>query len=118
MGSIFSIHRSEILFELLETRYTSRNSNTEASSAFCHTNYKKYTNSFTWKWTIKRMRVAIIGATSSLAHETAKCFAKDGAELFLVARNAEKLQAVADDLKVRGAPRVETYVLDLNEFDQ
>jgi decaprenylphospho-beta-D-erythro-pentofuranosid-2-ulose 2-reductase len=64
------------------------------------------------------MRVAIIGATSSLAHETAKCFAKDGAELFLVARNAEKLQAIADDLKVRGAPRVETYVLDLNEFDQ
>ena len=64
------------------------------------------------------MRVAIIGATSALAHETAKCFAKNGAELFLVARNAEKLQAVADDLKVRGAPRVETYVLDLNELDR
>lgn len=64
------------------------------------------------------MRVAIIGATSSLAHEAAKCFARDGAELFLVARNAEKLQAVADDLKVRGAPRVETYVLDLNELDR
>ncbi len=63
------------------------------------------------------MRVAIIGATSALAHETAKCFAKNGAELFLVARNAEKLQAVADDLKVRGAPRVETYVLDLNELE-
>ena len=64
------------------------------------------------------MRVAIIGATSSLAHETAKCFATNGAELFLVARNAEKLQAVADDLKVRGAPRVETYVLDLNDLDR
>ncbi len=64
------------------------------------------------------MRVAIIGATSALAHETAKCFAKNGAELFLVARNAEKLQTIADDLKVRGAPRVETYVLDLNELDR
>jgi decaprenylphospho-beta-D-erythro-pentofuranosid-2-ulose 2-reductase len=64
------------------------------------------------------MRVAIIGATSSLAHETAKCFAKNGAELFLVARNAEKLQAVADDLKVRGAPRVETYVLDLSDLER
>ena len=64
------------------------------------------------------MRVAIIGATSALAHETAKCFAKDGAELFLVARNAEKLQTIAADLKVRGALRVETYVLDLNDLDR
>jgi len=64
------------------------------------------------------MRVAIIGATSAIAHETAKCFASNGAELFLVARDAEKLQAIAADLKVRGAPRVETYVLDLNELER
>jgi decaprenylphospho-beta-D-erythro-pentofuranosid-2-ulose 2-reductase len=64
------------------------------------------------------MRVLIIGATSAIAHETAKCFAGDGADLFLVARNAEKLQALADDLKVRGARSVETYLLDLAELDR
>lgn len=60
----------------------------------------------------------IIGATSAIAHETAKCFAKDGAACFLVARNADKLQAIADDLKVRGAKCVETYQLDVNELEQ
>lgn len=64
------------------------------------------------------MRVLIIGATSALAHETAKRFATDGADLFLVARNAEKLQAIGDDLKVRGARSVETYVVDLADLDR
>jgi decaprenylphospho-beta-D-erythro-pentofuranosid-2-ulose 2-reductase len=64
------------------------------------------------------MRLLIIGATSAMAQEAAKCFAADGAELFLVGRNAQKLQAVADDLSVRGAKRVETYVVDLNDFEQ
>ncbi len=64
------------------------------------------------------MKVLIIGATSAIAYETAKCFAQDGADLFLVARNAEKLTSVADDLKVRGAKNVETCVLDLAELDR
>jgi decaprenylphospho-beta-D-erythro-pentofuranosid-2-ulose 2-reductase len=64
------------------------------------------------------MKVLIIGATSAIAQETAKCFARDGAELFLIARSAEKLIALADDLKVRGAQRVETFVLDVNELER
>src|SRR5947207_2865717 len=64
------------------------------------------------------MKLLIIGATSAIAHETAKCFARDGTELFLVARSPEKLEAVANDLKVRGVKRVDTYVLDLTEFDR
>jgi decaprenylphospho-beta-D-erythro-pentofuranosid-2-ulose 2-reductase len=64
------------------------------------------------------MRVLMIGATSAIAHETAKCFAQDGAELFLVARSAEKLRDIGNDLKVRGAKRIETFVLDLNDFDR
>lgn len=64
------------------------------------------------------MRVLIIGASSAIAYETAKCFARDGADLFLVARSTEKLTAVADDLKVRGAKRVETYLLDLCDLDR
>jgi short-subunit dehydrogenase len=64
------------------------------------------------------MKILIIGATSAIAHETAKCFAKDGAELFLVARSPEKLEAVQNDLRVRGAKRAESYVLDLSQLDR
>ncbi len=64
------------------------------------------------------MKLLILGATSAIAHETAKCFAKDSAELFLVARSPEKLEAVANDLKVRGAKRVDTYVLDFTELER
>src|SRR5215831_17045940 len=62
------------------------------------------------------MKVLIIGATSAIAHETAKCFAADGAELFLVARNPDKLNAVRDDLLARGAKRAETYLVDLGDL--
>lgn len=62
--------------------------------------------------------VLILGATSAIAHETAKCFARDGANLFLVARDAYKLTTIADDLKVRGAKRVDTYLLDFTELEQ
>jgi decaprenylphospho-beta-D-erythro-pentofuranosid-2-ulose 2-reductase len=64
------------------------------------------------------MKVMIVGATSALAHETAKLYAKEGAELFLVGRNAAKVTAVCQDLQVRGAKRVETYILDLAQTDQ
>jgi short-subunit dehydrogenase len=63
-------------------------------------------------------KIAVIGATSAIAHETVKHFAKEGAEFFLVARNASRLQTVADDLKVRGAKKVTTALLDMNELEQ
>ena len=64
------------------------------------------------------MRVLIVGATSAIAHETAKYFARDGAEMFLVGRNNDKLTAVADDLKVRGARSAQTFQLDLSDLDR
>jgi short-subunit dehydrogenase len=64
------------------------------------------------------MKIAIIGATSAIAHETARCFASDGAELFLVARSEEKVKAVADDLIVHGAKQVETFLLDLSDLSR
>ena len=67
---------------------------------------------------MKTKKIMIIGATSSTAHETAKHFAKNHAHLYLVARDPEKLQAIKNDLKVRGATRVETHQLDLNNLDQ
>lgn len=35
---------------------------------------------------------------------------------FLVGRNAERLDAIKDDLTVRGAQKIATYVMDLNDF--
>lgn len=59
-------------------------------------------------------RVLVLGATSAIAQEAARLYAARGAALFLVARNAERLQAVADDLRVRGAS-VATAVADLDD---
>jgi short-subunit dehydrogenase len=64
------------------------------------------------------MKVLVVGASSAIAHETARCFAADGAALFLVGRSAEKLAAIQHDLEVRGASKVATYTLDLNELAQ
>jgi decaprenylphospho-beta-D-erythro-pentofuranosid-2-ulose 2-reductase len=61
------------------------------------------------------MKVVIIGATSGIAQEVARLYARDGASLFLVARDAAKLDPVAADLRVRGAALVETFVTDLRE---
>jgi short-subunit dehydrogenase len=59
------------------------------------------------------MNVVIIGATSAIAHEVAKLYAHAGASLVLVARDEAKLNAVAADLRVRGAYDVDTIVADL-----
>ncbi|PJF44333.1 MAG: short-chain dehydrogenase [Phototrophicales bacterium] len=64
------------------------------------------------------LKILIVGATSEIAHETARLFAADHAELFLVGRNPDKLEAVRDDLLVHGAARVETYALDLANLAQ
>jgi decaprenylphospho-beta-D-erythro-pentofuranosid-2-ulose 2-reductase len=60
----------------------------------------------------------IVGATSAIAQATARRFAAEGARFFLVGRDADKLAAVADDLRVRGAAETETYVLDLNDVEK
>ena len=58
------------------------------------------------------MRVLIIGATSAMAAACARRWAADGAQLMLVGRDADKLEAVARDLTVRGAASAATFVLD------
>ena len=59
--------------------------------------------------------ILIIGATSAIAEATARNFAQDGDRLYLVARNPERLAAVANDLKTRGATQVETVAMDAND---
>ncbi len=64
------------------------------------------------------LKILIVGATSAIAHETARCFAADGAELFLVGRSEAKLATLEDDLKARGAKNTATYAVDLTELDK
>jgi short-subunit dehydrogenase len=63
-------------------------------------------------------KILIVGATSAIAEATARLFAADGDRLFLLARDANRLSAVADDLRVRGAAQVETLTLDLTDYDR
>jgi len=62
-------------------------------------------------------KILIVGATSAIAEATARIWALAGNQLFLVARNAEKLEAISADLRVRGCQKVETFVMDINDFD-
>lgn len=63
-------------------------------------------------------KILVVGATSAIAHACARIWASRGAELFLVARNTNKLQANAADLQTRGASKVYTYQLDAVQIDQ
>jgi short-subunit dehydrogenase len=60
-------------------------------------------------------RVLALGATSAIAEATLRPLAESGASFFLVARNAQKLSAVSDDLLTRGATAVTAYVMDLDD---
>jgi short-subunit dehydrogenase len=60
-------------------------------------------------------KILVLGATSGIAEATCRVWAAQGASLYLVARNPEKLAAVAADLRVRGAKYVDTAVADLDD---
>jgi decaprenylphospho-beta-D-erythro-pentofuranosid-2-ulose 2-reductase len=62
-------------------------------------------------------RILIVGATSAIAEATARQFAARGDSLFLAARNAAALQALADDLQMRGAVIAGTAVIDARELE-
>jgi len=63
-------------------------------------------------------KVVIIGATSAIAEATARLYAARGAQLFLVARNAARLEDIAADLRVRGARETFHASLDINHVDE
>lgn len=58
-------------------------------------------------------RVIVLGALSAVAEQTARIYASEGSQLMLTARDRDRLDAAAADLKVRGAARVEVAALDL-----
>lgn len=61
-------------------------------------------------------RILIIGATSAIATACARLWAAQGHALFLVARNAERLEQTAADLRARGAAAVTTALMDAGEL--
>ena len=60
------------------------------------------------------MKILVLGATSAIAQAAARLWAARGDELLLVARNGDRLSAVAGDLRVRGS-KIETLVQDLDD---
>jgi short-subunit dehydrogenase len=60
-------------------------------------------------------RILVLGATSGIAEACCRLWAERGDSLFLVARNPEKLAAVAADLHIRGAAYVDSSVADLDD---
>jgi len=65
-------------------------------------------------------RVAIIGATSRIAECCARRWASDGARLFLVARNQDRLSRLRTDLAVRGgdSENIATMTFDALEYER
>ncbi|MBI3258417.1 MAG: SDR family oxidoreductase [Ignavibacteriae bacterium] len=57
-------------------------------------------------------KIVIIGATSSIAHQTALLFAREGVSFVLAGRNQNRLDACAKDLQARGAKNVSTLIMD------
>lgn len=60
----------------------------------------------------KTLRVLILGATSGIAEATGRIYAREGARLLLAARQPQRLEDIAADLRTRGAAQVETAVVD------
>ena len=63
-------------------------------------------------------KILIIGATSAIAEHCGRIWANRGNELYLIARNKERVKIIASDLKVRGAAKVITYCTDLNDIER
>lgn len=53
-----------------------------------------------------------------MAKAAARIYAEQGNDLFLLGRNAETLDAIANDLRVRGASSIGTACLDLTKYAQ
>lgn len=62
-------------------------------------------------------KILIIGATSAIAEATARLWAARGDRLYLLARDQQRLEAIAADLKVRGAESVLLGTFDANDFE-
>jgi short-subunit dehydrogenase len=63
-------------------------------------------------------KILILGATSAIAKATARQWAAEGHSFFLVGRNKEKLEALENDLKARGAYQTASETCDLIDYSR
>jgi len=61
--------------------------------------------------------IALFGANSGIATEVARLYAERGASLVLVGRDGAALERAADDLRVRGAPKVEILIAEFSHTE-
>ena len=62
-------------------------------------------------------KTVILGATSAIAEQVARLYALPEQHLMLVAREQSALSAIANDLLVRGAGKVDTLVFDFSSLE-
>jgi decaprenylphospho-beta-D-erythro-pentofuranosid-2-ulose 2-reductase len=60
-------------------------------------------------------RILVLGATSGIAEACCRLWAERGDHLYLVGRNEARLQAMAADVRTRGAGYVDVEVVDLDD---
>jgi decaprenylphospho-beta-D-erythro-pentofuranosid-2-ulose 2-reductase len=63
-------------------------------------------------------KILIIGACSAIAQETAKCFARDGAMLYLADLKIERLETVRNDITAQFPVEIFIEQFDPSEFDK
>lgn len=63
-------------------------------------------------------KILVVGATSAIAEQTCRIYAARGDALFLVARNPNRLEAIRQDLQLRGAHNTGIATLDINDIQQ
>lgn len=63
-------------------------------------------------------KILIFGATSAIAEQCARIWAARGESLYLVARNDDRLKTIASDIEIRGASRVLSCRMDVNDMGQ
>ena len=62
-------------------------------------------------------KILILGATSLIAEECCKIWAKNKCELFLVGRDIDRLKAISNNLRIRYECKIDFFQLDLVEIE-